>query len=38
MLSNKESLVHTSWNCKFHIVFALKYRRMEIYGALYEEY
>ena len=21
------SLAHTKWNCKFHIVFALKYRR-----------
>ena len=34
MLSNKGSLAHTSWNCKFHIVFAPKYRRREIYGAL----
>ena len=33
-MNNKESLAHTSWNCKFHIVFAPKYRRKEIYGAL----
>lgn len=33
-MNNKESLAHTSWNCKFHIVFAPKYRRREIYGAL----
>lgn len=33
-MNNKESLAHTSWNYKFHIVFAPKYRRREIYGAL----
>lgn len=33
-MNNKESLAHTSWNCKFHIVFAPKYMRREIYGAL----
>ena len=26
------SLSHTKWNCKYHIVFALKYRRKEFYG------
>ena len=25
------SLAHTSWNCKYHIVFAPKYRRQVIY-------
>ncbi|MDU3844100.1 MAG: IS200/IS605 family transposase, partial [Clostridium perfringens] len=25
------SLAHTKWNCKYHIVFAPKYRRKEIY-------
>jgi len=29
---NKNSLAHTKWNCKYHIVFAPKYRRKEIYG------
>ena len=24
---DKNSLAHTSWNCKYHIVFAPKYRR-----------
>ena len=24
---------HTSWNCKYHIVFAPKYRRKAFYGA-----
>ena len=27
-----ESLAHTKWNCKYHIVFASKYRRQVIYG------
>ena len=26
------SLEHTSWRCQYHVVFAPKYRRMEIYG------
>ncbi|MEC1158551.1 transposase, partial [Cytobacillus horneckiae] len=25
------SLAHTTWNCKYHIVFAPKYRRQIIY-------
>ena len=27
------SLSHTKWNCKYHIVFAPKYRRKEFYGS-----
>ena len=27
------SLEHTSWRCQYHVVFAPKYRRMEIYRA-----
>ena len=27
-----ESLAHTKWNCKYHIVFIPKYRRKAIYG------
>lgn len=34
---DKNSLAHTSWNCKYHIVFAPKYRRRVIYGQLKEE-
>ena len=30
----KNSLAHTRWNCKYHIVFAPKYRRQEIYGKI----
>ena len=29
-----ESLSHTKWRCKYHIVFAPKYRRRIIYGKL----
>ena len=31
------SLAHTTWNCKYHIVFAPKYRRQEIYGKIRED-
>jgi len=27
------SLSHTKWNCKYHIVFAPKYRRKAFYDA-----
>ena len=26
------SLAHSKWNCKYHVVFAPKYRRMVIYN------
>lgn len=28
------TLAHSKWNCKYHIVFAPKYRRQVIYGKL----
>jgi putative transposase len=31
---NNDSLAHTKWNCKYHIVFASKYRRQVIYGKI----
>ena len=31
-MNDKNSLAHTSWNCKYHIVFAPKYRRQIFYG------
>lgn len=34
---DNNSLSHTTWNCKYHIVFAPKYRRKAIYGKLYED-
>ena len=32
-----QSLSHSKWNCKYHIVFAPKYRRQVIYGKLKAE-
>ena len=32
MIRQNNSLAHTTWNCKYHIVFAPKYRRQIIYG------
>ncbi|HEY5561183.1 MAG TPA: IS200/IS605 family transposase [Clostridiaceae bacterium] len=34
MIIDSESLAHSKWNCKYHIVFAPKYRRQVIYGSL----
>ena len=34
MKLDNESLAHTQWNCKYHIVFAPKYRRQIIYGKI----
>ena len=31
---DNKSLAHTTWNCKYHIVFAPKYRRQVIYGKI----
>lgn len=31
---DKNTLAHTKWNCKYHIVFAPKYRRKVIYGKI----
>ena len=31
-MKDTNSLAHTKWNCKYHIVFAPKYRRKEFYG------
>ena len=32
MTNDNKSLAHTKWNCKYHIVFAPKYRRKEFFG------
>ncbi|EGG91027.1 hypothetical protein HMPREF0491_02457 [Lachnospiraceae oral taxon 107 str. F0167] len=34
---DSNSLSHTSWNCKYHIVFAPKYRRKIIYVELKQD-
>ena len=31
---DKNSLTHTTWECKYHLVFAPKYRRQVIYGKI----
>ena len=33
-MNDNKSLAHSKWNCKYHIVFAPKYRRKEVYGKL----
>ena len=33
-MKDTDSLAHTTWNCKYHIVFASKYRRKVIYGKI----
>ena len=37
MANDSASLSHTKWNCKYHIVFAPKYRRQIIYGKIKRE-
>ena len=32
-----KSLSHSKWRCKYHIVFAPKYRRQVIYGAIKQD-
>ena len=34
MKLDSSSLAHTKWECKYHIVFAPKYRRQVIYGKI----
>ena len=36
-MTDTNSLSHTKWNCKYHIVFCPKYRRREIYGKIKED-
>ena len=33
-MNDINGLAHTKWNCKYHIVFAPKYRRQVIYGKI----
>lgn len=35
--SYTDGLAHTTWECKYHIVSAPKFRRKEIYGSLKRE-
>ena len=34
MANIRDSLSHTKWLCKYHILFTPKYRRKEIYGQI----
>ncbi len=34
---DSNSLSHTKWNCKYHVVFAPKFRRKIIYGQLRQD-
>ena len=33
-MKDNNSLAHSTWKCKYHLVFAPKYRRMQIYGQI----
>jgi putative transposase len=33
-MDDYESLSHTKWDCKYHVVFIPKYRRKVLYGEL----
>jgi hypothetical protein len=33
-MNEYESLNHTKWECKYHVVFIPKYRRKVLYGSL----
>ena len=33
-MKDTNSLAHTTWNCKYHLVFAPKFRRQVIYGKI----
>ena len=36
-MKDTNSLAHTKWNCKYHVVFASKYRRKVFFGQYREE-
>jgi len=36
-MKDTSSLAHTTWNCKYHIVFAPKYRRQVICGKMKDD-
>jgi len=33
-MNDINSLAHSKWRCQYHIVFAPKYRRQEVYGKI----
>ena len=36
-MNDVESLGHTKWECKYHIVYIPKYRKKALYGALRQQ-
>lgn len=36
-MGNEESLCHTRWDCKYHVVWVPKFRRKVLYGRLRRE-
>ena len=36
-MNDINSLSHSKWRCKYHIVFAPKYRRQVIYGTIKQD-
>ena len=36
-MNDIQSLSHSKWRCQYHVVFAPKYRRKEIYGKLKQD-
>jgi putative transposase len=36
-MNELQSLRHTKWECKYHVVFIPKYRRKVLYGQLRQE-
>ena len=36
-MEETHTLLHTTWNCKYHVVFAPKYRRQVFYGEKRQE-
>ena len=36
-MTDNHTLSHTAWNCKYHVVFAPKYRRKVFYGVKRQE-
>ena len=37
MANKTDSLAHTKWKCKYHIVFSAKYRRKIIYNQIRQD-
>ena len=36
-MNTYEKLSHTTWECKYHVVFIPKYRRKALYGYLWKD-